>query len=255
MNLNEQQLQQIEHYLAGQLSGTALTEFEQAMAKDKALATQVELIKEVDNALADKTAVTAFEDQLASLGKTHFPSTAIPKTEVIVKRLPFVRKQWLAAAAMIGAMFAILLAVWNISAPTSSNDLYAQHFQTYDISVERGIDTTIVPEKTALDLYEQQAYEKAIPAFQNVLQNDPQNGLLILCLGNCFLKTEQTNKAVEQFLSIAADNHYYRAAQWYLALAYLQKGDKVKAKPFLEKLAAIENGRYPEKARNLLKAL
>ena len=148
---------------------------------------------------------------------------------------------------------------FNAQESASGEELFAQNFEPYEIGkVPRsgGEDSTATKE-SPFDLYEKGAYQKAIPGLQNLLDAEPQNGIAALCLGISYLRlpNAQPDKAIVQFARIVPKDSFYRAGQWYTALAHLRKNDKASAQPILEKLASIENGHYPNRARKLLRQL
>ena len=78
MNLNEQQLETIELYLHGQLTGEAHSAFEQKLATDPEFAEQVKWIQEVEHALTEEADAAAFQKQLTTLGNTYFAQKRCP---------------------------------------------------------------------------------------------------------------------------------------------------------------------------------
>jgi anti-sigma factor RsiW len=110
----------IEQYLAGQLTGEALRQFEQQLQTNPALAEQMKQYRHMDQYLDHKAKVPELQQQLESLSGKYFgeePPASGPN-----------RRPWIIASVMVLALviLAILLFFRNQTPP--SYQQYAQHF-------------------------------------------------------------------------------------------------------------------------------
>ncbi|MCD8312642.1 MAG: tetratricopeptide repeat protein [Bacteroidales bacterium] len=82
-------------------------------------------------------------------------------------------------------------------------------------------------------------FENAIPAYQEVLANDPDNGAAYLRLGSCYAATGKIDEAIEAYKT-AYDKGETSAAK-QLSTTYLKVAqNNLKAKKFQETIAACE---------------
>ncbi len=108
----------------------------------------------------------------------------------------------------------------------------------------------------ALRQYRDQEYEKAIKNFEIVIQSVPQNSKALLYCAVSQLAINKPDEAIANLESILKSGHnlYIPAARWYIALAYLKKNDKAKAKAMLQNIVK-QNGEYKREAKKALQDL
>ena len=246
----------IDQYLRKQLSGKALSDFEQKLERD------ADLKKEVDTqAFLARGASKFGEDEMrAKLKKiraevlTTSADTEQPEEAKVLtmdrskKSNSFLR--WSIAAAVLLALGAVLF--FNMPKSYSSSDLYASYYEPYkeDFSSRGGTNETMISQ--ASQLYAKKDFQRALPLFNGALALEPNNAELKLATGVCYLELGTYDKAIEVFSSIK-NQLFVDEAQWYLAMTYLKKDDLINAKAVLKKIET-DNRNY-DKAQDLLEKI
>ena len=270
----------IDLYLRDMLDPDAKAAFEEEMHGDDSLAREVELSRQIVNAIerkgeqgAAQELAAISEDELKrilSLAETkprpkaerqrmqslsegkHRPSAAA--------RTPLWKWGGVAAAAAIIAVIII-----GIQPRYSSQDLYATSYErpVYDPAISRGDAEIPYDLKVMLDdagqLYESgdmpgaaEIYNKVVDEFpQDVL---PDDALFYYAVTLC--ETNRITEAQNIFSKLAAepDSEYTEDAQWQSALSYLRLGDRKEAINILESVKSA-GGVYAPQADELLDRL
>lgn len=253
--------EQIELYLTGALSGEDLANFEKMLQEDKAFAEDVEIMKDIEAAFQDARLEKAITPKLEELGKKYMPDASSTNAT------PSPFNPWIIGAVIITLGLAGGAWAWINNAKDEPvqeevqepmENIFASHMDAYTSNtITRGEEDNNWSEdyKNALDLYENGAYDDAIPVLKNHLSANENDVEAKILLGNCYLKTTpiQLNKAIQTFKEIVNGEPtvFTQAAQWYLALAYFENAQEADAKATLEKLAS-KRGKYAEKAKGLL---
>lgn len=164
---------------------------------------------------------------------------------------------WLIAMA---ASFLLLITAgyFILADTTSAPQLYEAYYQPYPniaAPLERSGNEEVTENPFAL--YEQRAYELAVPAFEKAMKNqqNPQPALRFY-YALSLLQTDKTAEAIDQLkaVSTARDTRFFSPSRWYLALAYLKQDTPGEAKRLLKELSA-GNSAYQEKAKQLSRDL
>ena len=227
--------EEIEDYLNGQLGTEATAKFEQRLRSDAALAARVQLFKNMGTALEDKKAMER-QQQIEAIGEGFF---AAQKTETPVRRLPFYRKPLsMAASILLLVVAGILWRQFGSNSFSSSDELFAEHFETYPLSeMVRGGNDPENPYQQAVEEYGSKNYPGAVASFRSLLANNPGDVPAAFGLANAYLNGQpaQLDLALRYFQQVAEDGNtaYAPKAEWYIALIYLKKGERDKAKSVL----------------------
>jgi len=254
-------IEKIEQYLSGQLSPQELTAFERALASNKELAKQVEMMRDLDLALADEKAVEV-QQTIQQVGKDFFAAdhTSGNTKKHSIKRLPFYRRP-LAIAASILFLVAAAALIWQMNAggtSLSNDELFAQYYSIEKMSpTVRGDQQTDSLYNLALLQYNDKQYSSAINHLNTLLEQDPDNLQFVNALANAYLNDQQLEKAKVQFKRIVEDGKSIMApkAIWYLALIQIKQGKVEEAKKQLEQLTTTEDLTLAKQASALLDAL
>lgn len=110
--------------------------------------------------------------------------------------------------------------------------------------------------KSGLEYFSNRKYSKAIPAFQLLLENNP-NDINALFYGALSLsQIGNYNSAINYLENVLknSNNVFYQEAKWNLALLQLKTGEKQTAKQLLMEIES-EKGFYSKKAEEKLKGL
>jgi len=138
--------------------------------------------------------------------------------------------------AAIAASILLLVSVYWLSTKPSAEDLFATNFELYENYAR---PTTRKNLQQALELFQKIEIKDQLPEDK-----------FYLALVNLALYDADT--CIELLKSVDHPE-YKKIADWYLALAWLQKGDSKNAKSLLRKINQNPNHPYFEKAREMLK--
>lgn len=106
-------------------------------------------------------------------------------------------------------------------------------------------------------LYRNNEYSAAIPLFESQIAADSTKARIHLFLGNCYLRVNNTAKAIEhleKLLLVTNSRIIQQNTEWYLALAYLKEGGTQETVEQLQSIVS-SNHLFSEKAKDLLKEL
>jgi FimV-like protein len=159
------------------------------------------------------------------------------------------RFYWAAAAIVL-----LLIPLYLVLRPDRQNDkLFATYFKPYQgVSVPASD-----PLAQAMQEYQQRDYAQALPILNRLLGEGSSEDTTLFFMGNVSLALENSPDAISSFRRITANpkHPYYREAQWYLALAYLQDGEKSEAKEQLQSIVTDTSHPHHQQATELLKKL
>ena len=170
-----------------------------------------------------------------------------PSENVKVKRSSF---SLLKYAAVLTILLGSFFIVKQYTGDTGSSDLFASYYQTYDSSVIRGraIDSKELSE--ALFSYGSNDFSKADKLFSNVT---PKSAEAMFFGSICKIELDKLDEAIRDLKTLSSQNSEYKAdADWYLALAYLKKGDLNSTKSLLQNMSDNSDHAYSVKALKLL---
>lgn len=247
--------EKIEAYLNGDMTGEELRQFEQSLESDKALASQVELFRNLDIALADEQALKLQKETL-ELGETYFNTQEA--TEAPVRRLSVYRRP-LAIAASIALIVSLGVLFWmtNSGGSLSNEELFAAYYEPYAFS--EGVRGDNDPENAyekALSAIEREDYTAAIDLLQAHLTQQPSDMSATFALASTCLETDppQWNEAAVYYQMVIEDGNSLMVdrAKWYLALIYTKQGEPDQAKPLLQALLSSADKELARQAEELM---
>ncbi len=242
----EDQLDQIEKYLSGELSREEVELFEKQIGEQEALRKQVEehrsLIKglELGFNLEMKAQLKLEEQRLA-------------REDVVAKRR-VVQLRW--PVGLAAALAVILISVYLIKTKSiDSQELFASYYQPYP-NVESPVSRSETKGENAYALYEQGRYQEALDLFMQRIAESPTDPAPLFYSGICHLELNETEKALAAFqvLQTMDKNNYSRASKWYKALASLKKDDKSSTVEILTGLSEGDDN-YAIRSKELLQQL
>jgi hypothetical protein len=190
---------------------------------------------------------------------------AVLKTEVIepkeiikaekkgINRKLFIRYISLSAAAVIAALILI-----STLLPSSSDKLFNSNYIPFDAisPVTRNASNSIEETYTsAINSYKSGDYKSAFAGFSEANLKNPTSGSPLFYMGLSNLELGNLSQAISELSTTAAGSgEYVKEAQWYLGLAYLKSGEKLKASECFEILAQSP-GFYRERSEKILRRL
>lgn len=229
MKDNNRTYELIDRYFEGDFDTSELQDFQQQLANDEDLATAFEIEKEVIQGIEAlgnqdlKNRLKTFHEEEIVAKRT------APKTAKIVGMRPY---RWMAIAASFA--FLVVMAIWLLQAPYSSEDLFAAHYETPAFETLRGGPTDNLEE--IKKLYQEKDFQQGIVVMTDYLKNNPDHEEVRLSLGIAQLELNQYDAAVLSFKQLTNSEQVADQATWFLAMTYLKSGQADLAKMELEKL-------------------
>lgn len=252
LSREELQVERIEKYLNGRLSQEERMVFEQEMASNENLQTQVEAYRKLFSGFRAKE-LDAVKDRMQ-----HWEA-ARPKQRTSTRNL-----RWYAAAAAVLLLIVAIPFLVPSHESMGPEELFAAHFQPFQSDLGQRnqaapvTDSLVQQLNQALDAYHNGEMVIAIEILEKHLLSasaltNRELANIRLMLGSAFLATEQATNAVRQFEIVENDPDYQEHGQWYKALTFLLMGQKKQAEEILSILA--KNPYYRKEAENILSNL
>lgn len=215
----EEQYERIERYLGDEMAPGERADFAQLLTADAALQEEV-VLHEGLQVLARRE---DFLQSLSGVAHDHF-ATASPQTGGS-RRLLY----WSAAAAVV-LLAAVGIFLLQTPSGPSSQELFIAYFAPYEVPTALRSEGSLHTDETsrqAFDRYSRKDYTAAIPLFSQALDQSSGNKmLLVFSRGVCYLATDHTQQAEQDFQTVISDNNslFVDQSRWYLALTYLKTG-------------------------------
>lgn len=241
----------IEQYLAGTLGEQQLKEVEARLAYDQEFREEVEFQQDVQRALLLKERTST-----KNLLKTFDKEEEVIIQPVIGKPVRRRRIGNLAVAASF-VLLAALAAVFSInSKKTSPDKLLSANFQPYENVVHQitRSEGDELLKDFAFNAYEAGNYETA-DSLLNELYKEDKDPAFLLYSGVSNLEMKNYDLATQRLraFSESTEHPLYDVGNWYLALAYIGKGNIETAREILQDVD--ENDYNYKKAQKLIKKL
>ena len=239
-------------YLDNELSARELDRFEQELSVSPEMMMDLNLHKEVDEAIGD-TEVLDFRAQLNDLREE------TRRTENSRRVFRFTRPWHYAASAALALLVAIGLAT-VLGRPLSNNDLFVKYMKPYElVLVNRSMENDLI--KATMNhaevAYLKGDFENAAFWYSEVLEInskkiDAQFGMGVSNMGmsEYVVASESFNKVIQH-----NDNLFIQKAQWYQAGCFLAMDETDQARRQLAMIASDSNHFYSDKAAKVLKRM
>jgi len=243
----------LQKYLDNELSEKELARFEQELSASPDLLVDLDLYKEVDEAVAD-TEVLDFRAQLTDLREETRTSDSGRRV------FRFTRPWHYAASAALALLVAIGLAT-VLGRPLSNNDLFAKYMKPYELVLtNRSADSDATSRwmTDARNYFLLGEYEKAIDCYDEVLEISAGNKVEAdFYTGVSYMEIEQHQDASNSFIKVIEhnDNLFIQQSEWYLAGCLLAMDETDRARRQLAMIASSSNHFYSKKAEKILKRM
>lgn len=235
----------IERYLDGSMQNAEKKWFEAELGGNPGLQKELDLRKKVNKHTANKEAI-AFRQTLMNAEARHRQAagSAGRRTKKLVR---------------YAALFAGLMLLGSVSfylVRDSGSTDYAQKYspEYTPLSASRSLPADMDEIYIrATGLYQAGDYSEAIKWFNMIVDKDMQVEYM---KGTSHMKIEQYNEAIGSFNRVVKDNDnlFLEDAKFYLGICYLQTGQDIKARPYLESISKADN-RHSRDARKLLRKI
>jgi tetratricopeptide (TPR) repeat protein len=175
--------------------------------------------------------------------------------KVITHINPVSKKRWiLAFAAILITVFSFAIhKIWLTSPSVESLELEPYPYIKPSTLFEKNRALELFFK--GMDHYQNQEYDLASRKLETTLKIDPQLKEAHFYLGICFLMQDKVDKAINNLIIAAETNPESEKEHWYLGQAHLKRGERQKAIHELQKVAALGQRRYAQKARELIEKL
>jgi tetratricopeptide (TPR) repeat protein len=241
----EENEDQIERYLSGEMSEKEEADFEKKLASDAPLREAVYLQRDLINGINFH-----FSSELKTRLNKASASEEPPKKS---------SGRWFYGVLGLAASFLLLVLIgyWYLSSHTSPSDLYAANYQPYPNIINPLERSGAMPEGNldrAMIAYEQGKYEEAISLFR---QEEPLESNYQFYLALSLLEQQQAAEAIGLLDQVIDSNNemLLLPAHWYQGLAYLKNQQPDEAESVFSKLHKEDSGTYGPRAKEILDQL
>jgi len=239
----------IERYNAGEMDEAEKQWFRNELQNNEKLRREVELRNRTDSVLKNQDLMN-LRNKLNAIEKQRQEPIPAKKSRRAVN-IKY-------AAAIAGLIIIGSIAILS-SRKMSNDEILSLYYKPYEVaSTSRSGDTEITTDyyKLAVEYYNIHDYRSAAKYFNMVLENDPGNMQNELLNGISNFENQNYPEAKGSFTKVITDNNNYYVdhAQWYLALCYIKTYETDKA---VEQLAIISKSKtiYRKEARKILRSL
>jgi len=242
-------LKSIDKYFDGEMSENELIEFEKNMKSDKKLKAEVEFQKEIQDSLHDKQ-IFDLKNNLEKIHNEAKTANNIDANKEPVVRELFIKKIQLAAAVIVLMIIASSVFYFVNNRTMSNETLYGIYYEpAKTMLVERSGNNDEVNLMQALQKYNHNDYTGAIEVFEK------DNSIMAkFYLALSYMETNRMLDAVNLLKAIIEenDNLFVDQAEWYLGLCYLKLNETEKALIQFSKISQ-SNSTYKIKSEEVLK--
>jgi tetratricopeptide (TPR) repeat protein len=229
-----------------------MASFEAELTANKGLAEEIELVRNVDMAIAEND-VMSLRNSLQDIAGS---IAAEKQTQQSVFNRFIARKVIISSVA---ASLILLLGITGLLTRQASEDKLYQKFyaayQTTGINRSAG-SVTNQNMVVALQKFDNQDYENAIELFQKIIAQNPNDPAASFYAGAALQEIGKYPTAINRYLAVIEDkdNMFFEQAQWYIGLCYLQTNETKKAYKHFKKIAENQ-GFYQDKAQAIIRKM
>lgn len=243
----------VDRYLDGVMSPEEVDWFEKELDNNPGLYNEMDLQRKIHLAITSQELID-LEAQLDTIYKDNY------RTFSKIAHIPQKTRRIIAFSGAAAIVIAIIgfVAANLFRASTSEAELYAAYYKPAEInlsfrSAEDMVDSDL---RSAMALYEQQEYAKAINLFEKILEGDESRIGLNLYSGISYMEIQEYALANSKFRKIIDHkaNAFLESAEWYLGLCYLMTSEKEKAEEIFREIAS-GSGYYRKEAKRILKMI
>lgn len=239
----------IDRYQSNEMSADEVKIFNSDLLTNKTLAKEFRLEQEFD-VIMRQDKIIDFRKKL--LNNYHAGEN---KKKLMSFISPAGQKWYLAAALIVFLMVTGGLLLFTMPKSYSNDDLFKKYYSTeHVLDVARSGDANIVD---AVIKFQEKDYKAANKLFSIILQSEANNTAAWFYNGIACIETGQFDYASKSFQRIIADNNsfYIEHAEWYLGLCYLKNNQTSKAIAEFQKIAFESRNYYKVDAQLILAKL
>lgn len=248
MTINLKHSASVEQFLANEMAPAERTAFIKDLRSNPELAAELKLGQTIDSAIAMDDVIDLRKKLLVALNSGKISSHEVP---VIYLNT---RKWWYAAASLV-ALFAVAATLFFQTNRDLSNDtLFSQFYTSENIIDQTRGDENIVE---AVIKFQQKDFGNASVLFKRILDKDNSNIAVWFYYAISNIETNNYDNSIKAFNFIIKqnDNLYLEHAEWYLGLCYLKSNQKDKAIDQFVAVASNPDNYHRQEAKNILDKL
>jgi tetratricopeptide (TPR) repeat protein len=239
----------IERYNSGEMSDTEKQWFLKELEVNEELRNEVDLRKHTENILK-KQNVISLRNKLSEIERKRNEV----KNPVKMSKRPVYIKYATVLTGLIIIGGIILLPDKKLSV----GEIAKQYYKAFEPPTnQRSVQSLADADFTlALEFYNTHDYNKAAMLFTRVLESKPNDMQTMLLIGVSKYEEKKYPEAKQSFGKVIDNNNnlYVDQARWYLALCYLNTGEKEKAIQLFDQISK-ESGSYQNDAKKIFKEL
>jgi tetratricopeptide (TPR) repeat protein len=248
MTANFKHSASIEQYLANEMAPSERSAFKKELRSNPELAKELKLSQSIDSALLRDDVIDLRQKLIAAIN-----ASKVTETEIPVVRLN--TRKWMYAAASLLALCAIAATLYlQTNRNLSTDALFSQYYNSENIVDQTRGDQNIVE---AVIKFQQKDFSKASVLFKSILDKDDSNIAVWFYYGISNIETKNYDNSIKAFNTIIKqnDNLYIEHAEWYLGLCYLKSNQKDKAIDQFVVVASNPDNFHHQEAKNILEKL
>ncbi len=238
----------IENWLGGHADRSAQQWLTNEMKKDAALAREVTLRRKTDEILSGRDVID-LRNKLAVIEMRRRNAGTVRKTVIKTTR-------YAAAVALVAILSA---AVYLTVRPAATPEgLYSEYYSRYESpgAVRSVVSSDNTLMENAIASYTAREYEKAIVYLEQVINSGQDDMESVFMNGMANMEVKNYPAASGSFTRVIEhnDNLYLEDASWYLGLCYMMTDNKDKAVKQFRSIASSKS-RYSRQAARLVRRL
>jgi tetratricopeptide (TPR) repeat protein len=237
----------IENYLEGSLDQGERHEFEEMLISEKHMAEEIQLHKELNDAIKDDE-LYLFREKVGEVIRDNSKKTIFLTT---------LSRKFIKYPVAASIVLLIAISLWQILSFDSPQKLFSTYYEPYlpDIST-RSVSTSGDKIQLSCLSYQEGDYEKSFELLQAYLAKNPDNQSASFYLSLSAIELAKYDLAITELKKIENDatSPFAIHAQWYLAMVYLKTNNAADARKNLMQLLKVDNY-YSGKAKKILKKL
>jgi tetratricopeptide (TPR) repeat protein len=239
----------IEKYIAGEMGEDERKWFETELEGNENLRAEVDLRKKTELILKSQD-VISLRNKLSDLEKRRKEKTVTAKKTG--------RPVYLKYAAVITALAMVGSVVFFTGRHTSGEEVINKYYSSYEppASQRSASNAENADFSLALEFYNTNDYANAALFFSKVVESNPKDMQSVLLKGVSNFEDKKYPEAKTSFVTVIEDNNnlFIETASWYLALCYIKTNETDKAVSQLQEIT-MEGGIYSKNARKILRKL
>lgn len=238
----------IEQFLANEMAPSERIAFKKELNSNPDLAEELKLSQNIDSALMRDDIIDLRQKLIAAIN-----ASKVVKAEVPVVHM-YTRKWWYAAASLVALVAVAATLYLQVPRSISNDSLFSQYYNSENIIDQTRGDQNIVE---AVIKFQQKDFATASQLFKSILDKDNSNIAVWFYYGISNIETKNYDNSIKAFNTIIKqnDNLYIEHAEWYLGLCYLKNNQKDKAIDQFVVVASNPDNFHRQEAKNILEKL